>query len=133
MKAPIAQNAVVLVMDDDPMVRRVVERQLVSLGHHPHLAANGEQAVIEYQKLLADGAPPDVVILDLTVPGAMGGLETAKTLLALDARAKLVVASGYSNDPVMANYRESGFVGVIAKPFDLNDLSQVVNTSMSIQ
>ena len=111
------------------MVREVIEQQLIALGHSAHLVHDGESAIATYQQLQVQGKPADLVILDLTIPGGMGGQETAHALLQIDPDAKIVVASGYSNDPIMANYRSNGFVGVIAKPFNLSELSHIVNTA----
>ena len=72
--------------------------------------------------------PFDFVMLDLTVPGGMGGQEAIKKILQINPEAKAIVASGYSNDPVMANYKEYGFSGVIAKPFQLRDLQEVIHS-----
>jgi CheY-like chemotaxis protein len=72
------------------------------------------------------GAPFDAVIMDLTVPGGMGGREAMERLLEIDPTVTAIVSSGYSNDPVMANYREYGFQAVLTKPYQLHDLEQVV-------
>ena len=74
------------------------------------------------------GLPFDFVILDLTIPGGMGGKEAIKKILQIDPKAKVIVSSGYSNDPVMANYKEYGFSGVIAKPFQLKNLQKAINS-----
>ena len=70
--------------------------------------------------------PIDLVIMDLTIPGGMGGQEAAKKLLQFDPAARIIVASGYSNDPVMADYEKYGFRAAIAKPFKLRDLGDVL-------
>ena len=116
----------VMVMDDEEMLRNLARSQLVLLGHEPVLVADGEQAINKYQELQDKGTPVDLVILDLTIPGGMGGEATAGKLLALDPAAKIIVSSGYSNDPVMANYRDYGFKAAIAKPFNLAALSTAV-------
>ena len=73
------------------------------------------------------GQPFNAVILDLTVPGGMGGKETVKELLKIDPGANVIVSSGYSNDPIMAEYNKHGFKGIVAKPYKLRELSEVVN------
>ena len=70
--------------------------------------------------------PIDVVIMDLTIPGGMGGKETAERILALDPEAKLIVSSGYSHDPIMANYRKFGFQNFLSKPYQLSELQKVL-------
>lgn len=120
----------IMVMDDDSMLRELARSQLQALGHSTVLVADGEQAVNKYQELQDSGHPVDLVIMDLTIPGGMGGQEAARRLLRLDAGAKIVVASGYSNDPVLANYREYGFCAAVAKPFDLGELSRVIECAL---
>jgi DNA-binding NarL/FixJ family response regulator len=91
------------------------------------LAKDGEEAIEIYRQLMATGKAVDLVIMDLTVPGGMGGKESIEKLLEIDPQVKVIVASGYSNDPVMANYSDYGFKGVISKPFLINELSEVIN------
>jgi two-component system, cell cycle sensor histidine kinase and response regulator CckA len=117
----------VLVMDDDVTVRQLLEQQLVFLGHRVWLTADGEAAIEQYEQLKKLGTRVDLVILDLTVPGGMGGQETATKLLHIDPDIKVVVSSGYSNDPVMSDFRAHGFAGVIAKPFRMAELSEVLD------
>jgi DNA-binding NarL/FixJ family response regulator len=74
------------------------------------------------------GAPFSAVILDLTIPGGLGGKDVIKRLLAIDPQVRAIVVSGYSNDPVLANYQDYGFKGRVAKPFNLVDLSVVLNS-----
>ncbi len=75
----------------------------------------------------AAGNPFDAVIVDLTVPGGMGGYETVQRLLALDPDVRAVVSSGYSNDPILAGFRAHGFSGVIAKPYQMAELARVLD------
>ncbi|MEA3333498.1 MAG: response regulator [Pseudomonadota bacterium] len=118
-------------MDDEEMVRDLVQRQLSALGHEAVLVAGGEQAINKYQELQDRGTPVDLVIMDLTIPGGIGGQEAAQRLLQLDPNAKLIVASGYSNDPVMAGYRQYGFYAAVAKPFDLAELRKGIDSALS--
>lgn len=129
--SPAVKAARIMVMDDEGMVRDLVKAQLTMLGYEAVLAADGEQAINEYQKLQDSGTPVDLVIMDLTIPGGMGGQEAAKRLLQVDPRAKIIVASGYSNDPVMAGYREYGFCAAVAKPFDLAELRKGIESALS--
>jgi len=117
----------ILVMDDDKMVRTLTRSVLEYLGYMVVLAADGEEALRLYREHREAGTPIDLAILDLTIPGGMGGKETMKELLALDPQAKAIVASGYSNDPVMASYREYGFAAMLSKPFAVKELSAEID------
>lgn len=128
---PLERTGKILVLDDDEVIRLTVAALLEELGFSVETAAEGRQALDLYQKDLADGKPFDLVILDLTIPGGMGGKEVAKDLLVLDPEAKIVVSSGYADDPVMANHRKYGFQGVIAKPYNLRTLSDLVSRVLS--
>jgi signal transduction histidine kinase/ActR/RegA family two-component response regulator len=116
----------VLVMDDEAPIRRVARGMLQRLGCAVLEAADGAEAVSIYQQGLQSGNPPQAVIMDLTVPGRMGGLEAMRRLRALDPRVKAVVSSGYSNDPILASPREHGFAGVLAKPYTLEEIQRAL-------
>jgi PAS domain S-box-containing protein len=116
----------IMVMDDDLMLRTLARSQLGALGHDAVLVKDGAAAISTYQEMLESDNPIDIVILDLTIPGGMGGKETAQKILQLDPEAKLIVASGYSNDPVMAEYSEYGFRAAVAKPFTLKELRKAI-------
>lgn len=123
--APVGGHGRILLMDDEPSVREVGAALLRQLGYHVSVASDGREAVADYARAMTT-EPFDVVILDLTVPGGMGGLECITQLRAIDAVAAVIVSSGYATDPVMANFKEYGFDAVIAKPYALSDLSQTV-------
>ncbi len=116
-------NGKILVMDDEESIRHLVKRMLESVGYKVVAARDGDEALKTYEEHVTKGAPFDAVLLDLTVPGGMGGRECAKQLLARWADAKLVVSSGYVNDPVMERYRKFGFVGMVTKPYTLGELT----------
>jgi PAS domain S-box-containing protein len=116
----------IMVMDDDLMLRNLARSQLAALGHEAVLVKDGAEAISTYQEMQESDSPIDLVILDLTIPGGMGGKETAQKLLQLNPEAKLIVASGYSNDPVMAEYSEYGFRAAVAKPFTLKELRKAI-------
>lgn len=115
--SPWAGAGTVLVMDDEEVIRDLVAALLGQLGHTAVTCADGEAAVGLYREALAAGNPFLAVIMDLTVPGGMGGQEAARQILILDPDACLVVSTGYSNDPVVADHRAFGFQGAITKPF----------------
>jgi PAS domain S-box-containing protein len=116
----------VLVMDDDKMILDLAENMLHLLGYRVTTCASGEEAVSLYKTAHGSGMPFDVVIMDLTVPGGMGGRETAEKILTFDPGARLIVSSGYSNDPIMANYEGYGFCGAVVKPYRINELMEAL-------
>ena len=125
-------DAKVLVMDDEEMILTVVTEVLNTIGIKVDTAPDGETAIEMYKTAIADSKPFDVVIMDLTIPGGMGGKEAVKNILEIDPKAKVIVSSGYSIDPVMANYSEYGFKGIIAKPYTLNKLQNIIIKILSL-
>ena len=121
-----AKGRRVLVMDDQELVRGMVERMLRSLGFSTQGAANGETAIELFRAAQSQGVPFQLVILDLTVVGGMGGKETLAALREIDPSVKVIVSSGYSDDPVLAAYREHGASGVLPKPYRLQELKSVL-------
>jgi PAS domain S-box-containing protein len=121
------KNARILIMDDEAMIRDVTKALLSKMGHEVLLAEEGAGAVRIYQEAMAGKTPIDLVIMDLTIPGGMGGKEAVQKILALDPLAKVIVSSGYSHDPIMANFNDYGFCSALAKPFAFSELSKIVN------
>jgi len=116
----------VLVMDDEESIRVLASEMLSTCGYHFEMAKNGEEAVTLYRQAQETNSPFSAVILDLTVPGGLGGKETMVQLLQIDPNVKAVVSSGYSNDPIMAQYQRFGFHAVMTKPYSLMELSDVM-------
>ena len=114
-------------MDDDEQIRNTANAMLSHFGCITLQANDGEEAVELYRSSLEKGKPIDVVIMDLTIPGGMGGKEAVAEILKLDPRARVVVSSGYSNDPIMAEYKKYGFCAAIVKPYLLKDLSRAID------
>ena len=116
----------VLFMDDETILQELVAAMLDHLGYEVVCASHGEEVLELYAAAGAAGQPFDAVIVDLTVPGGMGGYEAMQRLLCLDPAVKAIVSSGYSNDPIMAEHQDHGFTGVIAKPYQLVELGKVL-------
>jgi len=116
----------VLVMDDEPTIRKIAQDILGSIGYDVMVAKDGAEAVEIYKNEFDSGSPFDAVIVDLTVAGGMGGQETIKRLLLIDPKVKAIVSSGYSNNPVMSNYYEYGFKGFIPKPCRIKEMTEVL-------
>ena len=121
------QKAVVLVMDDDDMVRTIASEILKTFGHKVIEASDGKEVVEIYRDRMEKGKHIDLLIMDLTVPGGMGGVEAMEELLKMDPHVKAVVASGYSNDPVMSNYQKYGFKAALLKPYTIKEINEVIS------
>jgi PAS domain S-box-containing protein len=117
----------ILIMDDDEIIRDIAREILGHLGYRVALCTEGSQALEMYRKAMNTGEPFDLVIMDLTIPGGMGGKETMEKLLEIDHDVKGIVSSGYNNDPILASYRQYGFSGVIIKPYNITELGKVVH------
>jgi len=116
----------ILVMDDEEIVRNLAKAVLEQLGYRAECVENGSLAAEAYQKGREAGEPFAAVILDLTVPGGIGGREAIGMLRGIDPEVKAIVCSGYSTDPVMANFRHYGFNAVLSKPYRPHELSKVL-------
>jgi len=124
--APDLLTGRVLFMDDEQIIRDMATMLLKRFGLTVDCAEDGAEAVAKYQAALASRSRYDVVIMDLTVPGGMGGLAALGHLRKIDPSVRAVVSSGYSSDPVLANHRAHGFVAVIAKPYEVNELARIL-------
>lgn len=116
----------ILLMDDEEVIRDVAGRMLERLGYEVEFACSGEEVIDKYKKAFQTGDGFDAVIMDLTVPGGMGGREAVGKLLKIDPNVKAVVSSGYFNDPIMANFKDHGFSGVVPKPYEVEELVEVL-------
>jgi CheY-like chemotaxis protein len=116
----------VLIMDDEESIRHATLKILAAVGCDAIASSNGQEAVARYQEARKAGNPFDVVILDLTVSGGMGGTETLEELKKLDLTVCAIVSSGYSNDPVVASHASFGFAAVLEKPFEPSQVRDVV-------
>ena len=115
-----------LVMDDEEMIRNMAAAMLGSLGYQVTTCASGEEAIALYKQASQSGKPFAGVIMDLTIPGGMGGQEAARIIRGLDSQAYLIVSSGYCNDPVMSDFRSYGFNAAVRKPYTVSELTGVL-------
>jgi len=116
----------VLVMDDDEVVRNLTVQKLIRLGYESEGALNGEEAVSRFKAAREEGKPFDVVVLDLIVRGGLGGKDTVEMLMEVDPGVKAILTSGHAMDPVLTNFWEYGFLGVIRKPFVIKELDVTI-------
>jgi two-component system cell cycle sensor histidine kinase/response regulator CckA len=116
----------ILVMDDEEIIQDVLSNMLDYLGYDVEIASDGTQAIEKYKQAKSSDKTFDAVIMDLTIPGGVGGKEAIQDLLEIDPHIYAIVSSGYSNDPVVVNYQEHGFKGVVNKPFKIEDLTKVL-------
>lgn len=125
--AKSTRTSTILVMDDEEPVREFTQAFLGHLGHQVLLAQDGEEALRIYKQAADNGTRIDLTIMDLTIPGGMGGEEAMKHIIAIDPQARVIVSSGYSNNPVLSGFKNYGFCAAITKPYKLSELSKVID------
>jgi PAS domain S-box-containing protein len=130
---PIRGSGMVLVMDDEAAILELASVVLTGLGYEVHSANDGRKAVEMYRDALLAGNPFDVVVLDLTVPGGMGGRDAIREILALNGSARAIVSSGYSADPVTADFKRFGFKGFVEKPYTTAELSKAISDALKAE
>jgi CheY-like chemotaxis protein len=113
-------------MDDDASVARVLRRMLRRLGYTAVTVPDGLKLLDAWSSARAAGTPFAAAIMDLTIPGGMGGKEAIRQLREIDPEARCIVSSGYANDPILAEWREHGFAGVLPKPYQQGDVLSVL-------
>jgi PAS domain S-box-containing protein len=123
----------VLVMDDEEIIRKMLNNMLSLAGYTVELSADGAEALEKYQQAKKAGDPFNAVIMDLTIPGGMGGKETVQKLLEIDPQAKVIVSSGYATDPIMSEYKKYGFKAVIAKPYSVKQLQETLSGLLTVK
>ncbi len=126
-KSIVAGQGRILLMDDNKILAEITSDLLAELGYQTEVAGDGQEALELYRRGLDSGRPYDVVIMDLTVAGGMGGKETMQKLMQVDPGVKAIVSTGYTNDPVAREYSRYGFKGFIAKPSKVEDLAREIN------
>ncbi|MBM3235800.1 response regulator [Candidatus Poribacteria bacterium] len=124
---PVLGKGRILVIDDEEAVRNVAGSMLKHIGYEVEFAKDGVEALELYQKAEASGQPYDAVIVDLTIPGGMGGEQVIKKLLEIDPNVKAIVSSGYSTDAIMSNFKQYGFSGVVTKPYRIAELGETLS------
>ena len=117
----------ILVMDDEEMILDFLQQMLSRIGYEVECARDGHEAIALYEEAKRSGRNFAAVIMDLTIPGGMGGKEAIKFLLELDPHCTAIVSSGYSDDPIMADFQKFGFSGAIAKPYKLSELAKILH------
>ena len=119
-------------MDDEDFIHTVAIQMLGKMGFAVSVAKDGNEAIEIYRQAQKAEEPFDAVILDLTIPGGMGGKETIQKLRNLDPNVKALVSSGYSNDPIMSNFKDYGFLGVVKKPYRIQDMSDALRSVITV-
>jgi signal transduction histidine kinase/ActR/RegA family two-component response regulator len=121
----------VLVLEDEALVSKLLVRLLASLGAVATVTARGEETIAAFSAARQRGEPFDVVVLDLTVTGGLGGKETLDRLRALDADVRALASSGYSEDDILARPREFGFRSILPKPYTQQALVEALSAALS--
>lgn len=123
----------ILIMDDEDSIRQIVGKSLTHLGYLVNYAKDGFEAIALYRAAKERGKPFHLVIMDLTIPGSMGGKEAIHQLKEFDPQVKAIVSSGYSNDPVMSYYTSFGFFGCVAKPYHIQELVRTIQDVLAME
>lgn len=123
---PLVGKGRILLMDDEEMVRNVAGKMLGHIGYEVEFAGDGDKAIELYKEAKESGHPFDAVIMDMTIPGGIGGKEAIKKLLEIDPDVKAIVSSGYFSDPIMSEFKRYGFRNVLAKPYRIKELTETL-------
>jgi CheY-like chemotaxis protein len=127
----VAEAPRILILEDDPLVRSLIVRNLVTQGFEVVETSDGNDTIKRYQEACDQGRPHDLVVLDLTIPNGLGGVRTMERLRQIDPNVLAIVSSGYSDDPVMAKPAAYGFSAVLPKPYEPNDLLRLVRSVLN--
>ncbi len=127
----LPENRKILIMDDDEMLRDIAMEILELLGYKAFSARDGYEAIAHYAQAIKEGDPFGAVILDLTVPGGMGGKRTVQILRKLDPKVRAIVSTGYSSDPILSDYETYGFVKTLPKPYDMKNMEIVLKDALT--
>jgi CheY-like chemotaxis protein len=129
--APSVKKGRILVMDDEELIRKIAGEMITAGGHEVESAAHGEAAIEKYNAARDAGKPFDIVILDLTIRGGVGGKQTIEKLLEINPCVKAVVSSGYSDDAVVSDFSSFGFAARLTKPYDFEELTMTLDSLLS--
>ncbi len=121
----------VLIMDDEQMICNLASDMVKTIGFQSEVAFDGKEAIEKYRKAIENNSPFDLIIMDLTIPGGMGGEQAIKHILKINPEAKVIVSSGYSNEETLSSYKKFGFVGIIAKPYTIEKLKKGILTALN--
>ncbi|MCB9494052.1 MAG: cache domain-containing protein [Desulfobacteraceae bacterium] len=120
------RKAKILIMDDEEVILNIAKEMLVLSGYEVDTSKDGDEALLKYREEFDKGIPFDLVVMDLTIPGGKGGIDTLKEILEINPGANAVVSSGYSGDEVMSNFKNYGFKGVVTKPYTMKKLFEEI-------
>jgi len=120
----------ILVMDDNPAIQKSARKFLEHLGCEVSIASNGPEAISLYKKLLAEKKTFNLVILDLNIPGGMGGEETLRKLLEVDPDTNAVISSDFLNETIIVYFLNRGFKAALLKPFSLDELEFILRETI---
>ena len=129
-KDPITGTGYILIMEDDDVIREALGEILIHLGYQIELAENGEEAIALYKTAKSVGQSFDLVIIDLAIRCGMGGKEAITKLREIDPNVKALVSSAYSVDSVVSDYKSYGFCGVVTKPYNISELSEIISETI---
>src|SRR6185369_10222390 len=132
MELGTKSDKTILVMDDEEMIRVLASSILADLGYRVKVCVNGEEALELYKSSMKLGSPFSAAIMDLTIPGGMGGKEAARHIIEIDPDARLIVSSGYSTDPVMAEHSDFGFKATLLKPYSVEEIMKTLDSVLLV-
>jgi len=116
-------------MDDEEIIREILSQMIELLGYKTDSVSDGKEAIGKYIETKEQENPFDIVIMDLTIPGGMGGKKAVKEILKIDKDAKVIVSSGYASGATLADYKSFGFINMINKPYTIAKLEEVLNNA----
>lgn len=129
--APLQGQGRILVMDDEELICELAKASLEFLGYQVDTTPDGEACIAAYTRARDEGRPYAVLIMDLTIPGGMGGKEAIQRLLEINPEVRAIVSSGYSHGPEMANHKQHGFRGMVGKPYKVEELAKEITAVLN--
>lgn len=120
------QRHTIMIMDDEPLIRKLLSSMLKKRGYKVISTRDGEELIEEYQKAIKENIIIDLIMVDLTIPGGMGGVEATKQILKINDKEKIIAVSGYTNDDILSHCKEYGFINSMSKPFTTNQLNKLI-------